>query len=598
MHKKPAFLAILIAAVLMIGGSMWSGGPQQAQPAPSSSSASPAVCPTCGDVDPRLEACTVIMVGKSASTDGSVMTTHTCDCGTCDWTFRRIPAADHKPGDLRRIYHIGQFDAWSPDLGLKWDRVALDSFSGLEVPELPHTYGYIHGDFGYMNDKQVSIGESTIGCVAKIENNTSAPKFDITMLTLMAMERASTAREAIKIMGELSEKYGYGFTDSGEMLAVADPNEVWVFEIFPAGALWTPQSGKPGAVWCAQRVPDDHVSVCPNESRIGEIDLKNKDYYMASPNVVTFAVEQKLYDPKGGKPFNWKRTYSPNEVSAASTNGSRVRLWRFFNLVAPSLNLGPETPNMDLPFSAKPEKKLSVGDVMRMTRDKCEGTIFDPSRGLQGGPFGNPNFLPYGFKLDGKTYNTPRIIGVNRAEYVTITQARAGMPDPIGGIVWLAFGHQDTSCYMPLYNGITEIPRGFQIGDHWEFNRESTRWAFDYADFHTQLLYNLAIQDVRAAQDKWEKSALERTPLIDKNALELYAKDPAAANKYLTEYSLSNAAAVTDAWWKLGDNLMVKFNKLWIYDVKTRKRNPLPFPDWYLRLLVETNKLTPQPEKK
>jgi dipeptidase len=589
MMKRRLFLfGVLAVAFLALNGATFSG--QTAATAP----AAEGLCPTCGGGD----ACTVIMVGKAASTDGSVMTTHTCDCGTCDWTFRRIPAADHKPGDMRKIYHIGQFDAWSPDIGLKWDRVPLDGYAGLEIPQPAHTYGYIHGDFGYMNDKQVSIGESTIGSVAKIENTTAAPKFDITMLTLLAMERASTAREAIKIMGELSEKYGYGFTDSGEMLALADPNEVWVFEIMSVGPLWTPQSGKPGAVWCAQRVPDDHVSVCPNESRIGEIDLNNKDFFMASPNVVSFAVDQKLYDPKSGKPFNWKRAYSPNEVSAASSNGNRVRLWRFFNLVAPSLNLGPEIPNMDLPFSVKPERKLSVQDVMTMTRDKCEGTIFDPARGLQGGPFGNPNFLPYGFKLDGKTYNTSRIISVNRAEYVTVTQSRGWMPDPIGGIVWLAFGSQDTSCYMPLYNAMTEIPRGFEIGDHWVFNRESTRWAFDYVDYHAQVLYSLAIQDVREAQKRYEASAVERTPLIDKTALELYQKDPASAIRFLTDYSYNNAQAVTDAWWKLGDAMMVRYNKLWIYDAKTRKRNPLTFPEWYLRALVEYNKLKPQPEKK
>jgi len=586
--KKAFRLGLILILLAVLGG----GGRTASQTLPS-----PAVCPECGDVDPRLDACTVVMVGRLASTDGSVITTHTCDCGTCDWTFRRIPAADHKPGDVRKIYHIGQFDAMNPSMGLKWDRVG-DNYTGLDLPQPAHTYGYIHGDFGYMNDKQVAIGESTLGNVPKIENTTPAPKFDITMLTLLAMERGGTAREAIQVMGSLAEKYGYGFTDSGEMLAVADPKEVWLFEIMPVGALWTPDSGKPGAVWCAQRIPDDHVAVCPNESRIGEIDLTDKDHFMASPNVVDFAVQQKLYDPKSGKPFNWKRAYSPNETSALASAGSRVRMWRFFNLVAPSLNLGPETPNMDFPVSVKPDKKLSVQDVIAVLRDHCQDTPFDPARGLQGGPFGNPNYIPYGFKLDGKQYNTPRIIGVNRAEYVTVTQSRAGLPDPIGGVVWLAWGHQDTSCFMPLYNGITEIPRSFEIGDHWEFNRQSARWAFDYADFHAQVIYSEAIKDVRAAQEKWEKSAFERAPVVEKNALEMYQKDPAAANAYLTHYCLSNAEAVIQAWWKLGDDLLVKFNKLWIYDVKTRKRNPLIFPDWYLRLLVETNGLKPQPEKK
>ena len=553
-------------------------------------------CMTCrGDL--ASEACTVIIVGKNASVDGSVMSTHTCDCGVCDWTFRYIPAADWPAGSTRKIYHIDQFFAYPPDVGLKWEKIR-DNFSGLEIPQPAHTFGYIHGAFGYMNDNQVAIGESTIGAQKKMENNTPTAKFDITMLTLIAMERATTARDAIKIMGDLAEKYGYGFTDTGEMLALSDPNEAWIFEIMPVGPLWTPQSGKPGAVWCAQRVPDDHVSVCPNESRIGEIDQKSPDYFMFSPNVVSFAVDQKLYDPKSGKPFNWKRAYSPNDVSAASTNGSRVRLWRFFDLVAPSQKFSPETNNMDLPFSIKPEKKLSVHDVMVMTRDKCEGTPFDPARGLQGGPFGNPNFLPYGFELEGKKYNTSRIIDVNRAEYVTVTQCRSGLPNPIGGIVWLAMGPQDTACYMPFYIGVTGIPRSFEVGDHWNFSRDSARWAFDYVDFHTQVVYSLAIQDVRKAQEKFEVPAIERTPGIDRLALEIYQKDPAKARQFLTDYCLNNAEAVVKAWWDLGDSLLVKYNKLWIYDTATRKREPLKFPDWYLKMLVEHNQIPEaQPDK-
>jgi dipeptidase len=543
------------------------------------------------------EACTVIIVGKDASTDGSVMSTHTCDCGLCDWTWRYIPAADHEPGSQRRIYHIDQFKTRPPSEGLKWD-IYKQNFTGLEIPQVPHTHGYLHGAFGYMNDMQVAIGESTIGTRKKLENRTPSAKFDITMLTLLAMERANTAREAIKIMGELGEKHGYGFTDTGEMLALSDPNEVWIFEIMPVGPLWTPESGKPGAVWCAQRVPDDHVSVCPNESRIGEIDLDNPDYFMASPNVISCAVDNGLYDPKSGKTFSWKRAYSPSEFSAAGSQGSRVRLWRFFDLVAPSKKFNPDTPNMDLPFSIKPEKKLSVYDVIQMTRDKCEGTRFDPARGLQGGPFSNPNFLPYGFTLEGKRYNTSRIISVNRAEYVTVTQCRGWLPNPVGGIVWLAFGAQDTSCFMPYYIGVTEIPRSFEVGDHWEFSRDSARWAFDYVDFHTQVLYSYAIKDVREAQKRWEKSAVDRTPVIDKFATELHQKDPALARQFLTDYCNNNANKVIDAWWELGDQLLVKYNHMWLYDTKTRGRKALRFPDWYLKLLVKYNNLVPQERKK
>jgi dipeptidase len=253
---------------------------------------------------------------------------------------------------------------------------------------------------------------------------------------------------------------------------------------------------------------------------------------------------------------------------------------------------------MELPFSVKPEKKLSVYDVMVMTRDKCEGTPFNPARGLQGGPFSNPNHLPYGFEVEGKRYDTPRIIGVNRAEYVTVTQSRGWLPNPVGGIVWLAWGVQDTSCFMPLYAGITGIPKSFEFGDHWVFDRNSARWAFDYVDFHTQVLYSLAIEDVREAQKTWEKAAVERTPVVDKFAEELYRKDPAQACQFLTDYCINNANRVIDAWWELGNDLLVKYNKLWIYDAKTRKRNPLKYPDWYLKLLVEYNKLQPKVEEK
>ena len=541
--------------------------------------------------------CTVIIVGKNASVDGSVMTTHTCDCGVCDWTWRYIPAADHEPGSMRKIYHIDQFKTFPPEEGLKWEVVYEKNFTGLEIPQIAHTYAFVHGSFGYMNDQQLAIGESTIGSHPKMNNLTPTPKFDITMLTLLAMERCKTAREAIKLMGSLAEEHGYGHTDYGEMLAVADPNEVWVFEIMPVGPLWNPKTGKPGAIWCAQRVPDDQVSLCPNESRIGEIDLNNPDYFMVSSNVVSYAAENGYYDPESGEPFNWKKAYSPAEGSANSTHGWHGRLWRFFDFVAPSKKFSPDTPNMELPFSVKPDKKLSLEDVIRLTRDKYEGTPFDVKGTLQAGPFANPNYLTRPYKFDGKTWDTKRFISDSRTEYVTVTQSRGWLPHPIGGIVWLAWGAQDTSCFMPLYAGITKIPHSFEIGDHWIFDRNSARWAFDYVDFHTQVAYSLAIQDVRNFQEKWEKPALERTPTIDKEALGLYKQDPELAKEFLTAYCLNNAEKVIKAWWELGDNLLVKYNHLFIYNTDTRERKMIQYPDWWLQIIIDHQKLEPRSEK-
>ncbi len=525
--------------------------------------------------DSEPEGCTVIMVGKSASTDGSVMTTHAADCGVCDFTWRHVPAADHKPGETRKIYHIHQIRTWPPSEGNKWDLYKND-FTGLEIPQVPRTYAFHHGVFGYMNEHQLAIGEATIGNARKLSNPTPAAKIDITMLTLLAMERCRTAREAILFMGGLAEKHGFGFHDGGEMLAVADPNEVWVFEIMPVGPLWTPTTGKPGAVWCAQRVPDDHVSVCPNESRIGEIDVRNKDYFLASAHVISLAVGQGLYDPKAGRPFSWKRAYCPSEASAR-TNPRRARIWRFFDLAAPSLKLPADTPNMDFPFSVKPDRKLSVQDVMAMMRDKCEGSEFDPLRGMRGGPFGNPYY-------DGST----RTIGTNHAEYTTVTQSRAGLPGPVGGIVWLALGSQDTSCYVPFYAGVTDLPDSYRVGDHWVFSRDSARWAFDYVDYHVQVVYAAAIEDVKEAQAKWEAPAIDRTAEIDKRAVELYAQDPSKAAEFLTGYCLDNARSVVAAWWELGDRLLVKYNKFGTYiaEKRTVERSRTQLvPDWWKKMV-------------
>lgn len=546
--------------------------------------------------DSPLDACTVIIVGKNASVDGSVITTHTCDCGLCDWTWRYVPAADHESNSARKIYHIDQFKTFPPEQGLKWE-IYKNNFTGVEIPQMPHTYAYLHGAFGYMNDQQLAMGESTIGCRNEMNNPTPSATFDITMLTLLAMEQCKTAREAIKLMGSLGEKYGYGFTDTGEMLAVADAKEAWVFEIMPVGPLWTPKSGKPGAVWCAQRVPDDHVGVCPNESRIGEIDLNNPDYFMASPNVVSYAVEKGYHNPDSGEPFNWKKAYATkedSEGSAANTRGWHARLWRFFDLVAPSQKFSADTINFDLPFSVKPDKKLSAEDVIALTRDKYHDSKFDLRYTLQAGPFSNPNYLTRPYDFEEKHFNTKRFISDNRAEYVTVTQSRGWLPHPIGGIVWLAFGAQDTSCFMPLYAGINQIPRSFEIGDHWELNRESARWAFDYVDFHTNVAYSLAIEDVRKAQQKWEGAAMAKVPVIDQIAGELFKKDPVQATEFLTDYCLNNANSVVDAWWKLGDDLFVKYNKMFIYDVKTREFNRIQYPAWWLKKIMEYDKLMPQ----
>lgn len=540
------------------------------------------------------EACTTILVGRDASTDGSVFACQTADCGICDFTWHYVPAADHPEDSVRKIYHIHQIRTWPPDVGGKWVKY-VEGYTGVDIPQVRHTYAYQHAVFGHMNEHQLGIAESSIGCRRKMRNSTPSAIMDITTLTMLAMERCQTAREAIKLMGSLAEEYGYGYHDSGEMLAVADPEEIWIFEIMPVGALWTPKSGEPGAVWCAQRVRDDHVSFCPNESRIGEIDLDNPDYFMASPNVVSYAVANEFYNPQSGEPFSWKKAYSPSPGSAAETQGRRGRLWRLFSLVAPSENFDPATDGMDLPFSVKPDRKISIQDIMAITRDKYSGLPFDPTEGIKGGPFENPNYFT-GFQVEEQRYFGPRCISVPNVEYTTITQSRSWLPDPIGGINWIAFGAQDTSCYIPLYCGIVQMPESFQKGDHFVFDRNSARWAFDYVDFHTQVAYSYAIEDVKKAQDKWEGYSVRNIQVMDSAALELNKKDAAQAISFMTEFCVNNAKAVVDAWWKLGDDLLVKYNHLRIYDPVSRRAGRIQTPDWWNKAVIEQDKLEPIPQ--
>jgi len=237
-------------------------------------------------------------------------------------------------------------------------------------------------------------------------------------------------------------------------------------------------------------------------------------------------------------------------------------MWRFFDLVAPSLKVDPNTPNMDLPFSVKPDKLLSVQDVMTLTRDKSYGTMFDPVSGIRGGPFQNPNY-----------YSGTRKISVANAEYTSLVQCRSGLPNPIGGILWVAFGDQATSCYIPLYAGMTAVPKSFMVGDHYEFNRASARWAFDYVDFHAQVVYNQALKDVRKAQLEYEGAAVAAIPEMDKTALALYGKSPAKAAEYLTKTCLAQADKIVAAWWDLGDLLLVKYNHYGLYDSEKRIRD-------------------------
>jgi dipeptidase len=299
--------------------------------------------------------CTSIMVGKLATTDGSVITSHSCDGNYRTW-LNIVPAAKHAAGSTRKV-QWGLLHNETP-----WDtrRVTVKG----EIPQVAETYAYFNVAYPAMNQKQLAMGETTIGGRRELANDDGL--FLIEELQAIALERCTTARQAIQLMGDLAVKYGYG--DAGECLTIADKNEVWHFEIFGAGMNYN------SAVWAAVRIPDDHVGVSANIPRISTIDLKKPDYYMASENIFSLAQEYGYWDPAKGEPFKMWKAYGGRPKAFA------IREFFILSTMAPSLKLSQDVD--ELPFSVKPEKKVSVRDVFAYYRQTYEGTEFDATKNL------------------------------------------------------------------------------------------------------------------------------------------------------------------------------------------------------------------------
>jgi dipeptidase len=285
------------------------------------------------------ESCTSILVGRLASVDGSTMTSHSCDSGTDRTWMTIVPNRKHKPGATATLY-LDPKRTKRPD-----DHERME---GGEIPQVAETYAFLDAAYPIMNEHQLAIGETTIGGRRELVSQEGI--IDAPELYRLVLERARTAREAIRVADELTKTYGYN--DWGECFTFADTKEVWHFEIYGPG------KGKVGAVWAAQRVPDDEIGVSANAGRIRQIDLSKPDVFMASANVMSLAEEMGFWSKASGKPFEFCYAYAPDSRTSL---GCRRREWRVLSLLAPSLRLHPESENY--PFSVKPEKKVSVADL-------------------------------------------------------------------------------------------------------------------------------------------------------------------------------------------------------------------------------------------
>ncbi len=505
------------------------------------------------------DSCTSIMVGRLASADGSVITCHTCDGGYRQW-INIIPHKKWPEKSVNKIYS-GKMHTETPA-----DLVGIVQTG--EVPQVAETYRFLNTAYPCLNEHGLGIGETTIGGREELVNNEGM--FMIEEIERLMLERCKTAREAIKLAGQLVKEYGYG--DYGECLTIADGKEVWHFEIMGAGPL------QKGAVWAAVRIPDDHVGISANIPRISTLDLKDPDHYMASDNVFQVAEDMGWWDRKSGKPFKFWEAYSGRKPFS-------MREFFVLSTLAPSLKLDINAP--ELPFSVKPEKKVSVRDVLRMYRDPYEGTEYDMSAKLM-----VPKRMPMKRPAPGQPPAPPqapemvksniasawmprdmmqilasikpdiirqvRTIPIAFCAYATVIQIRGWLPPSVGAVCWLSFDNPAMSARVPVFAGTTELPAGYGICGQHRFRMDSAAWAFRRTNRLATLRWGYTRKIIEDTIARYEEKAFSDLPGIEKKVQDIMAsktpdKEPFTVEQYLTGYTCDTARAAIQEYIELGD---------------------------------------------
>jgi dipeptidase len=231
------------------------------------------------------------------------------------------------------------------------------------------------------------------------------------------------------------------------------------------------------------------------------------------------------------------------------------------------------------PFTVVPDKKLSVQDLIAIKRDHYEGTELDLTKGLAAGPFGNPNRYSTRSEHKPEARNTlrwERAISMFRCSYSFVSQARSWLPDPIGGVLWFGEDSPQTTCYIPLYCQITEVPESFSSGSRLVFDKDYAWWAFNFVSNWADLKYSYMIEDVKEVQEEIEGGFFAMQSAVEMAALELYKKDPALAVKYLTNYSNDAMNRAEAAWWELADDLVAKYDDGYVGD------DSVGYPLWWM----------------
>lgn len=481
-------------------------------------------------------ACTNFIVGKKASADGSVICSYNADdyglfIGLCHY-----PAGKHEKGSVRKIYD--------------WD---TNAYHG-QIPEAEVTYNVI----GNINEYQVSIGETTFGGREELVDTTGI--LDYGSLIYIALQRSKTAREAIKVMTTLTDKYGY--CSGGETFTICDPNEAWIMEMIGKGP------GRKGTVWVAVRIPDDAICAHANQSRIRTFNQKDKKNVMFSKDCITFAREKGWFSGKDAD-FSFCEAYAYPDFSGRRFCEARV--WSFFNHFSTDMERylpyaeGKVKDAEPMPLWIKPNRKVSVQDIQECMRDHYEGTPFsldkDPGQGVWNMPY-RPTPLTY--KVDGKEYFNERPTSTQQTAFSYVAQLRSWLPRQIGGVLW--FGNDDGNmvAYTPVYCGNTSQPECYNTkgADAVTFSMKNAFWVCNWVSNMVYPRYSLMFGSLKSVRDSLETSYFSAQAEIERKAMVLYDENPSLAIDFLTDYSIDKAQQMIDRWRQLGTYLIVKYNDM------------------------------------
>ena len=518
----------------------------------------------------RSEACTNVIVTRGASADGSCLVSYAADS---HWLYGELyfkPQADWATGSKLKVYD--------------WDS---GKYLG-EIEQVQHTYKTI----GNMNEHQLIIAETTFGGRHGLNNPDAI--MDYGSLIYITLQRARTAREAIRLMDELTQKYGY--YSEGESFSIADKEEAWIMEMVGKGA-------EKGSVWVARRIPDGYISGHANQSRITTFPLNDPENCLYSEDVISFARKMGWFDGKDEE-FSFRDAYCP--LDFGGLRGCEARVWSAFNILGKGKFAYEDggslvekdsydyvdyamghNPANNMPLWIKPAAKVSVKDVADVMRDHYEGTPMDMTQDIGAGGNALPyRWRPMGFTYDGKEYTNERAIATQQTAFWFVGQSRGNYPDVLGGIIWFGTDDAATSYVTPIYTNSEIVPECFREGngDMLTYSSTSSFWLNNRVANACYKMYNYMAPFVRKHIDRFENSQIsEGVPQTDAKALELYndiaekemkkqsKKNPGydpmtdtgdaflQVKQYLTSYSVSTADAIFSAWKKMEETLLVKF---------------------------------------